>query len=98
MSDRVQTWDGVPILALSEAQHDWLLSFAPHWHGCAVGPPIPFGAGEMARISVNYIMWPTREEAVEAIIRHVENACIEQGLVYDEREWSITHCVMVNGC
>ncbi len=86
-----------PIIALTEPQHDWLMSFLPHWHGCAEGPRIPFG-DDIARVRVNFILWPTREQALTAIWRHVENACIEQGLVYDEREWTITHCVMVNGC
>lgn len=89
-------WNGEPILALTHDQSAHLCQFLPNWHGGADGPPIPFGTGR-ARISVSGILAETRKEAAEHIWRHIQEACIEQGLMYDEREWTITHVKLVNG-
>jgi hypothetical protein len=91
-------WDGVPTIALTYAQLLHLYSFVPQWHGCAVGPPIPFAHGEHAGVEINAIFVKTREEAVEAMIVNIRTACEMEKIEYVEDEWTITHLVLFNAC
>jgi hypothetical protein len=91
-------WDGVPAIALTYAQLRLLYSYVPQWHGCAVGPPIPFAHGEFAGVEINAIFVKTREEAHEAMVLNIHAACARENIAYVEDEWTITHLVMLNSC
>lgn len=91
-------WDGVPKIALTYDQVMSLYSLCPSWHGCAIGPLIPFSHGERARLTIDAIFQPDLEGAVGAMQHNIRAACAREHMPYEEDEWTITHLVMQNGC
>ncbi len=91
-------WDGEPIISLTHMQLLHLYGFCPQWQGLAIGPPIPFTHGQRAMVDIEAIFVKTREEAVDAMVSNIHNACIRENIVYVEDEWTITSLVLVGGC
>jgi hypothetical protein len=65
-----------------------LYGFVPHYYALVLGP-LPWGQTRRVRVEVDFILVPTREEAVAAIWQQIEHLCHMYDLPWDREEWEI---------
>lgn len=95
LAEKIQNWDGKPIIRWTWEDVSNVYQHAPHWHITMTGPVLPW-VGNRARIDVMYLIAETREAAIAIAYERAHETAVAENLPWDPEEWHVLNCLPKN--